>query len=282
MGKKNLKGKKVGHIGTLDPGAGGVLPIFIGKATKIIPYINEDKKIYRAKIIFGVSTDTQDQFGQVLQKRTPNFNLSNLNDILNTFIGEIDQKPSIYSAIKVKGKKLYEYARQNQPVDVPMRKVSIYNIRIIHQDIPNSVFIEVECSKGTYIRTLSSDIGESLGCGAHMGFLLRTYSGIFNISSAYTLEEIESHYNNGRIKDIFLSIDIALKSYPKILIKESAIKSLKNGNSIYPQGIKSNLQNYDVDSFVIAYINNQLSAIGKIQFDNENQRYYFKPSRVLI
>lgn len=280
--RKTLKEKKVGHIGTLDPGAGGVLPVFIGKATKIIPYINEDRKIYRAKINFGITTDTQDQFGQILQRRNPNFNLAKLNVILNTFIGEIEQKPSIYSAIKVKGKKLYEYARENKPVDIPMRKVSIYNIRIIYHNIPNSVFIEIECSKGTYIRTLCSDIGECLGCGAHMGFLLRIHSGIFNISTAYTLEEIENYYNNGRVKDIFLPIDVALRNYPKILIKESAIRSLKNGNSIYPQGIRSDLQSYSVGNFVIAYINNQLSAIGKIQFDEENHRYCFKPSRVLL
>src|SRR5690554_2909531 len=110
--RKTLNEKKAGHIGTLDPGAAGVLPIFLGKGTKIIPFINDDTKVYRAKIVFGQVTDTQDQFGKVLETKTPNFSLSQFNEVLHDFIGKIKQKPSIYSAIKVKGKKLYEYARE--------------------------------------------------------------------------------------------------------------------------------------------------------------------------
>lgn len=280
--RKTLNVKKAGHTGTLDPGAAGVLPVFLGKATKIIPYINENTKIYRAKIVFGEITDTQDKYGQVLKKSTPNFNLSQLNKALDDFTGKIKQKPPIYSAIRVKGKRLYDYARQGEKVDVPIREICIHNIKLIHSKIPEYAFIEVECSKGTYIRTLCSDIGEYLGCGAHMGFLLRTGSGVFNLTSSNTLEEVELKYKNNQIQDILLPLDYSLSSYPKIYIKESAEKSLINGNSIYPQGIISDLNNYNLDSLVTTYIDKKLSAIGKIQYDNKNDRYYYKPLRVLL
>ena len=280
--RKVLGVKKAGHTGTLDPGATGVLPICIGVATKIIPYMNGNRKVYRAKIVFGQTTDTQDKYGQVLKQSKPDFNLSQLNRTLEVFTGKIKQRPSIYSAIKVKGKKLYDYARQGDSVDIPIRDIYIYNIKLIHHKIPDYAFIEVECSEGTYIRTLCSDIGEHLGCGAYMGFLLRTQSGGFNLSFSNTLEEIELKYKNNQIEDILLPLDYALNLYSKIYIKESAEKSLKNGNPIYPQGIINNLENYIVNSIVLAYVNNELSAIGKIQHDHEKDRLYFKSVRVLI
>ena len=280
--RKVLGVKKAGHTGTLDPGATGVLPICIGVETKIIPYMNGNRKVYRAKIVFGQTTDTQDKYGQVLKQSKPDFNLSQLNRTLEVFTGKIKQRPSIYSAIKVKGKKLYDYARQGDSVDIPIRDIYIYNIKLIHHKIPDYAFIEVECSEGTYIRTLCSDIGEHLGCGAYMGFLLRTQSGGFNLSFSNTLEEIELKYKNNQIEDILLPLDYALNLYSKIYIKESAEKSLKNGNPIYPQGIINNLENYIVNSIVLAYVNNELSAIGKIQHDHEKDRLYFKSVRVLI
>lgn len=280
--RKTLNVRKAGHTGTLDPGAAGVLPVFLGNATKIIPYIKENTKIYRAKIVFGEITDTQDKYGQVLKKSKPDFNISQLNKALNTFTGKIKQKPPIYSAVRVKGKRLYDYARQGESVDVPIREILIHNIKLIHSKIPEYAFIEVECSQGTYIRTLCSDIGEYLGCGAHMGFLLRTDSGVFNLSFSNTLEEIELKYKNNQIQEILLPLDYPLNYYPKLYIKESAENSLKNGNSIYPQGIISDLNNYKLDSIVTTYINNKFSAIGKIQYENKNERYYFKPLRVLL
>jgi tRNA pseudouridine55 synthase len=282
--RKNINIKKAGHTGTLDPGAAGVLPVCIGKATKIIPYINENKKVYRAKIVFGEITDTQDKYGQVLKKSNPDFTISQLYKAFNAFTGKIKQKPSIYSAIKVKGKRLYDYARQGQGdlVDIPIREVYIYNIKLIYHKIPEYAFIEVECSKGTYIRTLCSDIGDFLGCGAHMGFLLRTSTGDFNLKTSITLEEIEIKNKKNHIEDILLPLDYSLNPYPKIYIKESAKKSLINGNSIYPQGIITDLKKFNTDSIVTTYINNKLSAIGKIQYDNDNDRYYFKSLRVLL
>lgn len=280
--RRNLHVKKAGHTGTLDPGAAGVLPVCIGKATKVIPYMNEEKKIYRAKIVFGQTTDTQDKYGQFLTQSKANFNLTQLKEALVTFTGEIKQKPSIYSAIKVKGKKLYDYARQGNPVDIPIRDVHIYNIKLIYHEIPKYAFIEVECSKGTYIRTLCSDIGKFLGCGAYMGFLLRTDSGDFNIASSFSLEEISSKYKDKQIKDILLPLDYALNTYSRINIKESAQKSLANGNPIYPQGILSRLKEDSMDTIVLAYINDTLSSIGEIKHDTKKDRLYFKSIRVLV
>ncbi|SJZ34486.1 tRNA pseudouridine(55) synthase TruB [Garciella nitratireducens] len=279
--KTILEEKKVGHSGTLDPGAAGVLPVFIGKATKIIPYIYQDRKIYRVEIIFGKTTDTQDRFGKVIKECTPYFSLNDLEYSLNVFTGAIEQKPPIYSAIKINGKKLYEYARKGQNIEIPKREVVIHNIELVHHDLPYNAYLNIECSRGTYIRSLCRDIGEFLGCGAYMGFLLRISSGIFSISSSYTLEEIEFKYKNRSIKDILLPIDFPLKNYSKIEIKESAKKSLENGNPIYPQGIISDMKKYHKGTFVIIYCNEQLLALGEILYDKEKERCYIKPFRVL-
>ncbi|MCR1898102.1 tRNA pseudouridine(55) synthase TruB [Irregularibacter muris] len=279
--RRNFKEKKAGHTGTLDPGAAGVLPVYLGKATKVIPYINDEKKTYRAKIVFGATTDTQDSFGQVLSNVTPDFGLSHFKEVLDSFTGEILQKPSIYSAIKVKGKKLYDYARQGKEVDIPVRKIFINEIKILHHNIPQYAFIEVTCSKGTYIRSLCADIGETLGCGAYMGFLLRTASGKFNIFSSHTLEELEESNQKGQLEKMLLPLEFSLDEYQKIHIKNSASNSLKNGNSIYPQGIEEDLSPYKTDQFILAYLNNHLAAIGNIKYEEARNRYYFKPIRVL-
>ena len=279
--RKNLNVKKAGHTGTLDPGAAGVLPVCLGKATRVIPYINEDRKIYRAKIVFGMTTDTQDSFGQVLKTVTPDFTFSQFKEVLDNYRGEILQKPSIYSAIKVKGKKLYDYARHGEEVDIPLRKIYIDEIKILQHNIPQHAFIEVQCSRGTYIRSLCEDIGESLGCGAYMDFLLRTASGKFNIISSYTLEEIEQSNKFGQLERLLLPLDFSLNEYKKIHVKDSTANSLKNGNPIYPQGIQEDLTKYEYDEIVLAYLNNELAAIGRIEYENLNDRYYFKPVRVL-
>jgi tRNA pseudouridine55 synthase len=279
--RRNLKEKKAGHIGTLDPGASGVLPIFLGKATKVITYIAEDQKVYRAQIIFGIETETQDKFGEILNKRKPEFNLSQFNQALKHFTGKVIQRPSKYSAIKVKGKKLYEYARQGIDVEVPTREIYIKSIKILHHKIPHYAFLEIKCSKGTYIRSLCNDIGQFLGSGAHMGFLLRTHSGLFNIQTALTLEEIELFNKKNTLLDRLIPLDYPLKGYPRIDIKSNAENSLKNGNSIFPQGILDNIEGYKDSTKTLAYVNNELLSIGEIKYDNENNRNYFKPMRVL-
>lgn len=199
--RRKLKLKKVGHTGTLDPMAAGVLPICIGKATKIIEYIQDDKKYYRAEMAIGQETDTQDRWGTVLNEKFVNPTDDEIWNAVNSFVGEIDQIPPMYSALKVKGKKLYELARQGIVIDRPSRKRTIYSInRITNYD--NKLMFDVECSKGTYIRTLCHDIGNKLDSYGHMTFLLRTGTGAFNLENAVSIEdfmnssieEIESKY----------------------------------------------------------------------------------------
>ena len=187
-----LRMKKIGHTGTLDPAAAGVLPVCTGKATKAIEFLMNKDKVYRAELTLGIETDTQDGTGRVIRKKEVSVSESRIEDALKSFVGSYNQIPPMYSALKVDGKKLYELARSGIEVERNAREVKVYFVNIL--DVKsNRVIFDVGCSKGTYIRTLCSDIGEKLGCGGHMSFLVRTKSGVFNISDSLTLEEIKNH-----------------------------------------------------------------------------------------
>lgn len=192
--RKILKQKKIGHTGTLDPGVTGVLPICIGKATRLAEYLTAQGKYYRAEITFGVTTNTQDAFGQVLQNINPSISKQDVLDILPDFLGTISQIPPMFSAVRKAGKHLYEYARQGIEVERALRQVNISKLTLEYWqkgEYPKAI-LDIECSKGTYVRTLCHDIGEALGCGAHMSYLLRLRSGPFRIEDSWTLEEIET------------------------------------------------------------------------------------------
>jgi len=191
--RRVLKTKKIGHTGTLDPGVAGVLPLCVGKGTRLAEYITEQGKAYLAEVTFGITTDTQDAFGKVTQETANNMRQSDLEQILSDFMGEISQTPPMFSAVRKEGKHLYEYARQGIAVERTPRVVSIYKLELekwYEGEFPRAV-LYIECSKGTYIRTLSHDLGQALGCGAHMSHLLRVRSGPFKIQESWTLEEIE-------------------------------------------------------------------------------------------
>jgi tRNA pseudouridine55 synthase len=188
-----LKTKKIGHAGTLDPIAAGVLPIFVGKATKAIEFVMGEDKLYRAELTLGVGTDTQDSSGRVISKSKVEASDESIAEAVRSFTGVYSQLPPMFSALKVNGKKLYEMARKGIEVERRPREVEIHSIDIIEinrnkDDV--TVLFDVHCSKGTYIRTLCYDIGEKLGCGGHMSFLLRKRAGIFNIESSVVLEKI--------------------------------------------------------------------------------------------
>ena len=187
--------KKIGHTGTLDPDATGVLPMCIGKATRTSDMLTATDKRYTAEVTLGAATDTQDSSGKVIKSAdVKDFGITEAKilDTLNEFVGEISQTPPMYSAIKVNGKKLYELAREGKEVERKPRIVTVYSIEPLGFDLENNKFtIDVSCSKGTYIRTLCNDIGEKLGCFAHMSSLKRTASGRFTIDDSYTLEEVE-------------------------------------------------------------------------------------------
>jgi len=225
--------KKVGHTGTLDPGAAGVLPVCIGKATKVSELLMNDDKGYRAEIQLGITTDTQDGYGNVLSERKVHVNEADIIKTVNTFIGPIQQVPPMYSAIKINGQKLYELARKGMEVKREPRHITIHSINIIDINLErNTLLIDVRCSKGTYIRTLCCDIGEKLGCGAHMSFLLRTKSGIFTLDKSVTVETIEQYLKENRIQDLLEPIDSIFKEYPSITVNASMERKVLNGNEI--------------------------------------------------
>ena len=196
--RRNLKIKKIGHTGTLDPMASGVLPIAVGDATRLIQYLSDDKE-YVATVKFGESTDTYDKEGEVTFKSDKIVEKSELEDALTKFRGEILQKPPIYSALKKNGKKLYEYAREGKEVEIEARKVTIEKLDLLSFE-NNIAKLRVKCSKGTYIRSIANDLGEVLGSGGHLIGLIRTVAGDFKIEDAVQLSDIENSEN----KEIFI------------------------------------------------------------------------------
>lgn len=218
--------KRVGHTGTLDPDAEGVLPVCVGKATKLSDYVMGKEKIYRAVVHLGITTDTQDMSGEVLSKTTPNVSKEEFEQVAGSFVGEIKQIPPMYSAIKIGGKKLYELARQGVEVERKERRVTIYAIDIEDFD-GETATINVHCSKGTYIRTLCHNIGEKLGCGASMGKLLRTKNGRFEILESVTLEEFEQNPEK-----YIVPADEILSEYPKFVLDEQQEQKVLNGMTI--------------------------------------------------
>ncbi len=218
--------KKVGHTGTLDPQAVGVLPVFTGKATKIIEYVENEDKAYRAEMTLGVETDTQDAWGNIVSKQKSDLGSARIEGAVKSFCGNILQVPPMYSAVKIKGKKLYELARKGINIDREPRNVVIKHINVIRVKA-NRVIFDLECSKGTYIRTLCHDIGKTLGCGAHMSFLIRKRAGSFKISESITLERLANGIN-GCIMDM----DSILSHMDKVVVHKSDEKRFVNGSVI--------------------------------------------------
>ena len=224
--------KKIGHTGTLDPDATGVLPVCLGKATKLCDLLTDKNKTYEAVLLLGKTTDTQDITGEVLEeKSTEALTEEKVREAIEGFIGDYEQIPPMYSALKVNGKKLYELAREGKVIERKARPVKILDIQILEIDLPK-VRMEVSCSKGTYIRTLCHDIGEKLGCGGCMESLIRTRVSTFQIKDAKTLAEIEALKQEGMLEKILVPIDEMFPSYPKITVKDDWKAFAKNGNPL--------------------------------------------------
>ena len=226
--------KKIGHTGTLDPDAVGVLPVCIGKGTKLCDMITDTDKTYEAVMLLGISTDTQDISGNVLSKKDVAVDEKTLIETIDSFVGEYKQIPPMYSAIKVNGRKLYQLAREGieierRPRDVYIRSIHINDMNL--QDDEPSVTMTVSCSKGTYIRTLCHDIGEKLGCGACMKSLSRTRVGRFYIDDSYTINQIAALNLKGELSSIVTPVD-SMFDYPEIRIKMEYDKLLYNGNQL--------------------------------------------------
>lgn len=228
-----LKQKKIGHTGTLDPDATGVLPVCLGRATKVCEYLTDRSKTYEARVRLGVVTDTQDLAGQVLEEHPVRVTGEELAEAVSGFVGEVWQTPPMYSAVKVNGKRLYELARQGLEVERKKRKITVYSCSISDFTPEDNTFaMEVHCSKGTYIRTLCHDIGERLACGAAMASLVRTRSGIFSLEEALTLSEIEQKVQDGTLDEAVMPIDAIFTDYPEITVSQSGLRYLQNGNAL--------------------------------------------------
>lgn len=261
--------KKIGHTGTLDPDAEGVLPVALGKATRLVDMITDKEKTYEAVMRLGVVTDTQDMSGTVLSE-VPEFQVAEeeLRAVTESFAGDYMQVPPMYSALKVNGKKLYELAREGKTVERKPRPVHFYEIEILDIDFP-LVRFRVTCSKGTYIRTLCHDIGEKLGCGAAMETLLRTKVGRFTLDDAITLAQTEEAVRNGEIEQRILGIEEILAEYPRVCCREEGDRLLANGNPLGQALVSAE----EKDGW-IRMCNSDGSFAGVYQWDEKRDRYF--------
>lgn len=236
MVRRVAKMKKVGHTGTLDPAASGVLPVCLGKATKIIDYIMENKKVYRVNLKLGMVTDTYDLEGEVLREEdASHITKDEILNCINSFLGTIDQVPPMYSALKQNGVRLYELARQGIEVHREARKITIYSIENIKIESNDNIQMDVCCSKGTYIRSLCYDIGEKLNVGATMTALERIQNGPFTKEEAINIEDLTEELLEKHI----ISIEKALDSFEKITVNEKFGKLLRNGVKVFDNRIYS-------------------------------------------
>jgi tRNA pseudouridine55 synthase len=244
--RKSLNRVKTGHTGTLDPDAEGVLPICIGRATKLAEYIASERKMYRAELTLGAVTTTQDSGGEIIKSLPVTQSRDEIISAVKSFQGEILQVPPMYSALKVNGKRLYEIARAGGEVERKARKVTIYSIDIVEFINEKRLVIDVLCSKGTYIRTLCNDIGEKLGCGGYMSSLLRTMSGSFSIENAVKIDEVKNLAAEGRIEEILLPVENVMPDVERVTVSQAADKYLENGNKISVHFIESGTVNGNV------------------------------------
>lgn len=224
--------KKVGHGGTLDPGARGVLPICLGRGTKATEFLAEARKAYRAEIELGVSTDTYDAEGKVTQRSDiSSITLRRIEETLASFRGPIEQIPPMYSALKYRGKRLYELARAGITVEREKRRTHIFNLEIV-QWSPPLVTLEVECGRGTYIRSLAHDLGQKLGCGSHLRALERLKTGPFEVSQAVTLTHLQEAFEHGRWQDLLYPVDFLLMHCKAVILDKEQERKIQNGQPL--------------------------------------------------
>lgn len=272
--RKITKIKHIGHTGTLDPFAQGVLPICIGKATRLIEYLDDEKE-YLAEISFGKSTDTYDLDGETVSECISKLSMEDVVGGLKVFEGEILQTPPIYSALKVKGKKLYEYARNGEEVKIEPRKVTIEKIELKHFDKENQkAEVLIKCSKGTYIRSIAHDLGQNLKVGdfggAHLSKLIRTQAGKFFIGSAIPLDEIKT------MQDVENNLinPIDMLNFPQIEINEEEHKKILMGQSITILDDKLSPKSNKIDFLILTY-NTNISAIAQVNINQINAKKVF-------
>lgn len=270
------KERRVGHAGTLDTMAVGVLPVCMGKGTRVVQFLMGVSKVYRARIKLGVTTDTYDATGEVTQEGdASNVSLEQIKTALDSFCGTIMQKPPIYSALKYGGQRLYKLAREGIEVDIKSRPITIYSIELIDYQ-PPLVTIEVECARGTYIRSLAYDLGQMLGCGAHLEHLVRLKYGPFDIKDAISLEQVEEACTNDTLQKYIYPMDTVLKYLPSIIVEEEQECLIKHGGCVVVEegeadvSGESRCRAYNKDGYFIAIL----------RFDSEKKLWH--PEKVFV
>ena len=253
--------KRVGHTGTLDPGAAGVLPICIGRATRLFDYLVDKEKEYIGEIAFGIATDTQDSYGEAVEHMDAVVTEEMVKAVLPLFTGLQNQTAPLYSALSVGGKKMYKLAREGVEVERKVREINVPALELITQTAPNRYLVRIVCSKGTYVRTLCHDIGERIGVPAHMSFLLRTRSGAFDLDGAFTIGELREMKEQNRLGEAVTSIEQSLMHIGEARMELNAKgeKFLTHGAEVVFPGV----ENLPVDIPLRGYCNGKFLGIAK-------------------
>ena len=276
-----LKQKKIGHMGTLDPNAMGVLPVCLGKATKLCDILSEKDKTYNATLLLGLDTDTQDTSGEVISKADTDSIMELSEDkvfeTIKSYIGDYDQIPPMFSAIKIGGEKLYNLARRGEVIERPARHCRIIDITVTKMELPR-VDLHVTCSKVTYIRTLCHDIGKDLGVGGCMEKLVRTKVERFSVEDSITLKQIEEFRDNNTLEDYITPVDEMLGNYSKCMVSKGAEKLVYNGN-IFTSGNTFLKMNHE-DGQIVRVYTSEGEFIGLYKFNSEKQIY--KPVKMFL
>jgi len=226
-----LKQKKIGHTGTLDPAAEGVLMVCLGNATKLCSFLEDKDKEYECRMLLGIETDTEDTTGNVVSKKEVKCSVEEIEEAIDSFVGPVKQIPPMYSALKKDGKKLYELAREGKVIEREARDITIYDIDIVKVELPYVTF-KVHCSKGTYIRSLCRDIGKKIGCGGCMEHLLRTRVSFFSSEDSLKLSQIEQIAKTGKVEGFILPTSDVFKDLDSVYVKEESSKIIENGNPL--------------------------------------------------
>ncbi len=263
-----LHERHIGHGGTLDPDAEGVLPVCVGKATRLFDYITVFRKTYLAKIKFGAVTDTQDASGNILETHECDITSENVDNVLERFSGDIMQIPPMYSALHFNGKRLYELARNGETAQIEPRKVTVYGISRASEVQDGECLLRVTCGKGTYIRTLCHDIGQALGCGAYMAHLVREQAAGLDIKNSLKISDIEAHIAQNDFS-FLLPTDSAISYMPAVVFDDAVYNKLSNGN---PVNVGALVSGTDATGFVRIYCKNKFFGIG----EKKNSMFYIK------
>jgi len=275
---RRLGQRKTGHTGTLDPGACGLITLCMGKATKAVEYLLSEDKTYIAQLRLGKTTDTLDALGKVTSTASYKYDRYKLEAVLEAFLGKTTQTPPMYSAVKMNGRRLYELARRGIDVKREKREIHISDLRIIDDSDHSNILIKTVCSKGTYVRSLMADIGERYGCGAHMGFLLRTVNGAFDISDAYTIEEITSAADENRISDLLIPLEKVFENFDRIVLDHNKRTGFLNG--VFLDGKNLGVVLDQAKKYAVYDQKGKLLGIGEII--EKGMKVYLKAKRLLL